>query len=136
MAEKKWKAQKIKEKRLKNANKQGMMTVRLEGQGRGAHNNKADDATNPEALEIHGGRRTVHRHVNDAASHVDIDPKRIDLAHMTNPAEVFRKSLEDHKLEEEIVIEDHKLEESIEHSKKASGGAIRRSETENNRGED
>ena len=95
----------MKEKRQKNSvtNKQGMMTVRVEGQGRGVQN-KADDATNPEMNEH--GRRMINRHVNDAVSHIELDAKRIDLAHMTNPPEGMNNS-EDHKREDEIV-EDQK----------------------------
>ena len=67
----------MKEKRSKNNvnsnNKQGMMTVRVEG-GQGPLNgvapNKADDATNPEAHNI----RVNSRFGNEAASHIAIDP--------------------------------------------------------------
>ena len=68
----------MKEKRQKNAkNKQGMMTVRVEGQGglAGGAQNKGDDATNPEA----NNHRAINRHVNDAVSHIDIDARRIDF---------------------------------------------------------
>ena len=40
-------------------------------------------------------RRAINRHGNDAASHIEIDPNRLDLAQNTNPA--FIKYSEDCK---------------------------------------
>lgn len=63
----------------KRANKNGMMTVRVEGQNKlnaVGPGGKADDATNPEAT-VH---RQLNRHGNDAASHMAIDPMRLELS--------------------------------------------------------
>ncbi len=74
MAENAWKSQKKKEKRQNATNKHGMMTVRVESQRRLGEGpkNKGDDATNPEVDN--------RRQRNDAASQIEIDARRLDLA--------------------------------------------------------
>jgi len=70
------------------------MTVRVEGQKRLGEGpkNKGDDATNPEVCNRRQG--------NDAASHIELDPRRLDLALHTNPVEAIKHN-EDHKVEED-----------------------------------
>ncbi len=80
------------------------MTVRVEGQNRlNGPENKADDATNPEAT-IYG---QILRNGNDvAASHIAIDAMRLDLS----PNEDRKEGeYEDQKEEEAYPIRDSGL---------------------------
>ena len=84
----------MREKRQNANNKHGLMTVRVESQKRFGEGpkNKGDDATNPEVNNRRQG--------NDAASQIEIDARRLDLALHTNPVEGI-KYTEDHKEEED-----------------------------------
>ena len=115
-----------------------MMTVRVEG-GQGSRHGvaqlKEDDATHPEVNE--NQRRVLNRHANDAASHIEIDAQRLDLARITNPQEVLMKYSEDNKREDDQEEEDQKQEEPMEGNKKVScKEGLKRSESENHRGQE